>query len=306
MAGMKIFIAGERAGIVKKKIFLQEGILRRMKLKRLMLIIIPIVLAVSAWSMIRPSGDRNWAVDQAEVVSVSIEDSIVSITNVRHFDHCPDGGGPASTAWRSGRYDLRDMKNVWLVISLFNPERRGPAHPFLSFQFGDSSFVAVSVEARRESDESYSIWKGMMKRFELIYIVADENDIITLRALCRDDIVYIYPLITTPEKARELFIDITERAERLGREPEFYNTIWNNCTTNILEHANVVASEKIPGGLYTFLPGYSDKVALTLGLIDAEGSIDQVRERFQVNERVRKYAGGKGFSLRIREVEQED
>ncbi|MBN2183895.1 MAG: DUF4105 domain-containing protein [Candidatus Krumholzibacteriota bacterium] len=273
-----------------------------MRLKIQVLAAVMFVLAISVWGSIRPSGDRRWADDQARSVSVSFNDSSVTIENARHFDHCPENGGKAVQRWGIDRYNLSDLHSVWLIISLFDRDRRGPAHPFLSFQFGDTSFVAVSVEARRESHESYSIWKGMIKRFELVYIITDERDIVKLRAICRDDAVYIYPISASPEKVRKLFVDILERAVQLGKDPEFYNTIWNNCTTNVLDHANAVASEKIPGGLYLILPGYCDKVALSQGLIDEEGPLDEVRKRFMVNDRVRKYADNPEFSVMIRQT----
>ena len=151
-----------------------------MRFKILIILTVLFVLAILIWVSIKPSGDRRWADDQARSVLVVFEDSLVTIQNTRHFDHCPENGEKTVQRWGTDRYDLSDLHSVWLIISLFDRNRRGPAHPFLSFQFGDTSFVAVSVEARRESHESYSIWKGMIKRFELVYIITDERDIVKL------------------------------------------------------------------------------------------------------------------------------
>lgn len=262
------------------------------------------ILAIlsASWFSIRPSGDRDWAADQARSAIATFRDSTVTIDNVRHFDHCPAGGVGAIERWERRSYDLRDLRGVWLALSVFGRGWRGPAHPFLSFEFGDTSFVAVSVEARRERGESYSIPKGMLKRFELMYVFADERDIIRLRVLCRDDLVYLYPVAASPDKARRLFVEIVESANRLREHPEFYNTIWNNCTTTILEHVNAVTTRKIPWGAFTFLPGYSDEEALSYGLIDAAGTIDEVRARFEVNERVRRFADRPDFSAAIRDT----
>ena len=71
--------------------------------------------------------------------------------------------------------------------------------------------------------------------------------------------------------------------------------------TGIVDHANRVATRRIPGGLRTLLPGYTDELARALGLLDAEGSVDEIRARYRVNERVRRHAGRPDFSIRIRE-----
>lgn len=91
-----------------------------------------------------------------------------------------------------------------------------------------------------------------------------------------------------------------ESANELARAPKFYHTLWNNCTTVIIDRANAVASKRIPGGLHSFLPGYSDKVLLSLGLIEGEGSIDGIRERYHVNEMARRYADHPHFSVMVR------
>jgi hypothetical protein len=180
-----------------------------------------------------------------------------------------------------------------------NRENRGPAHTFLSFGFSDSQFVSISVEARREVGEEYALLKGMLRRYEVMYVIGDERDVIGLRALRGDD-VYLYPIRTTPAKVRALFVAMLERANQLEAEPEFYNTITNNCTTNILEHANSISPGRIPYGREVLLPGYADELAQRLGLIDADATIEQVRARYLINEKATAFAGDSLFSLKIR------
>jgi hypothetical protein len=226
-------------------------------------------------------------------------DSMVRIDGVRDFEHCP-AGGDVVERWFSRTYDLEDLDSVWYVLSPFDRDRRGPAHAFLTFGFGDTAFVAVSVEARRERDEDYSIWRGMANGYELIYVVAEERDVLGLRVLCRDDDVFVYPLRVAPAKARRLFRDVLETANRLAERPQFYHTIWNSCASNLLAHANAVAERRIPGGWRVALPGYSDEVLHALGLVDGEGSLAEVRARFLVNDRVRRHAGSADLSAKIR------
>ena len=56
----------------------------------------------------------------------------------------------------------------------------------LSFGFEDGTYLAVSVEVRLEEDESYSPVGGLMRQFEIMYVVADERDVIRLRTRHRD------------------------------------------------------------------------------------------------------------------------
>ncbi|MBT3727486.1 DUF4105 domain-containing protein [bacterium] len=78
----------------------------------------------------------------------------------------------------------------------------------------------------------------------------------------RKDIVRIYPVNTSKEKIKKLFVSIIEKTNRLKKEPEFYNTFHNTCTTSILKHINTLRDEKISFlDMRILLPSNSDKVA---------------------------------------------
>ncbi|HSG27296.1 MAG TPA: DUF4105 domain-containing protein [Candidatus Krumholzibacterium sp.] len=259
-----------------------------------------VVVLLVAWFSIRPSVDRVWASDQARQPHAEFDGDIVRISNVRNFDHCP-ATGKTVERWEERTFDLSKLESVWMTLSLFKKKWRGPAHPIMSFGFSDSTYLAVSVEARRESHESYATWKGIAKRFELTYVVADEAEIIKLRTVCRHDRVYLFPIDTSPEKGRKLLREMLERGNELAERPEFYNTIWRNCTTAVIDHATSVADKPIPGGIHSILPGYSDKVVYSLGLIEGEGSLDEIRARYCIDEKAALYADDPRFSTRIRQ-----
>ena len=90
------------------------------------------------------------------------------------------------------------------------------------------------------------------------------------------------------------------RADRLAEQPEFYNTLTNTCTTNITRHLAELTGEPLPLDLRVILPGYADGLALELGLIDAEGSLDVLRGRFRINGRSAFGADGPDWSRQIR------
>ena len=258
-----------------------------------------IVVVLIASALVRPSNQRDWLIDQAVLPSADFSGSRVTIRNLRNFRY--DSLGAPIPDYDDRTYDLDRIESVWFVLAPFEPDRRGPAHSFLSFGFADSQYVAISVEARREQGEVYSLVKGLLKRFELMYVIGDERDLIQLRTNHRGDDVYVYPIRTSPERVRRLFIEMLERANHLHQKPEFYNTLTNNCTTNILDHVNRVATNKIRWGREVLLPGYADELALRLGLIDDDGTLEQVRARYLVNERAKRFTDAADFSVRIRE-----
>jgi hypothetical protein len=260
-----------------------------------------VLLAIAGWTRVRPSNHRDWSVGQEHLPQAVFTGDSVTIRNLRNFSY-DTTGNPTALTYEDRTYDLRKLENVWFILAPFEPENRGPAHSFLSFGFADSQYVAISIEARKEKAETYSILKGLLKRYEIMYVMGDERDLIRLR-VARGDDVYLYPIRTTPGKVRTLFVQMLERANRLAAAPEFYNTITNNCTTNILEHANSVATRKIPYGREVLLPGYADELARDLGLIDTELPIAEARRRFRINDRARAAFNDRLFSTRIRNVQ---
>lgn len=250
------------------------------------------------WRGTRPTHERVWRPEQAVLPTITFQGSRVHVKNVRNFTF--RSANDFTPGYRDRTYDLDRIQRVWFGLSPFNTDWRGPAHTFLSFQFSDGQFVSVSVEARREAGEEYSVWKGALKRFELIYVIGEERDVIGVRAVTWKDPVYLYPAKATPEQARALFADMMRRAQRLEREPEFYHTVWNNCTTNILDPVNRIATKKIPFGVRILLPGYSDKLAMEHGLLDTHLPLEQARLKFQVNERAQAAIHAPDFSTRIR------
>ena len=274
-----------------------KSISRRFLLPGLLVVI---AAAGFGWSRIRPREDRAWIPEQAVLPIAEIDGQRVHIRNVRNFAY---SGRTAFTPDYDDRtYDLGKLTSVWYVLTPFSRKWRGPAHSFVSFGFADSQFVSISVEARREPGETYDAIKGLFKRFELMYVVGDERDLIGQRAAFNTEQVYLYPVKATSERMREMFVDMLRRANKLRIEPEFYNTLTNNCTSNVVSHVNQIAPNTVPSGIKTILPGYTDEVAHKLGLISTDLDVERMRQRYLVNGRVEKYMTDPAFSYRIRET----
>ena len=246
-----------------------------------------------------PRADRDWTVDQAVAARITLGPDSVRIAALRNFRHRP--GGESVPAYEDVAYALDDVRGVWFALAPFARRWRGLAHSFVSFELSGGRFVSVSVEARREVDESYSLLGGLLRAFEVAYVVGTEEDVVGLRAV-RGDTLFLYPSRATPEQARALFVDMLGRAEALRSRPEFYHTLTNNCATNLRDHVNRVAPEPLPYGWAVVFPGYSDRLALEHGLLDTELPLEEARTRFRVDERARAaLAEGGDFSTRIRQ-----
>lgn len=259
---------------------------------------------VVAWGALRaslpdtPSGSGAWVSEQALLPEVEIEGSLARVRNVRSFVHGPEG--PLEERFVERVYDLDLVTRVWFGLSTF-ANWRGPAHTFLSFEFADSQFVAVSVEARKVVGATYSPVRGLLRSYELMVVVADEPDIIGLRTDVWGDPVHLYPGNATPEQARALLVALLERAEVLRHTPEFYNTLTNNCATNLAAAINRVTPGRLRWSWPLAVPGYSDGWAHRQGLLAVEGPVDDaVRARYRVNERARAAAGSLDYSFAVR------
>ncbi|MGH8051799.1 MAG: DUF4105 domain-containing protein [Arenimonas sp.] len=248
--------------------------------------------------LVRPSNQRDWTSDTERTASSVFIDDSVQIKNVRNARY--RSTTDFDVHWEDRTYDLRKLESVWFVVEPFS-DWRGPAHTFLSFGFGNDEYVAISVEIRKEKGESFSPVGGLLRQYELIYVIGDERDLIGLRANYRHDKVYLYKVHATPEKMRELFSSMLERANHVAQDPEFYNTLTNTCTTNIVEHINIIAPGRIPFSYKTLLPAYSDELAFDLGLIDTKLSRKQFRAAHQINPQAKLHADSPEFSKAIRE-----
>ena len=262
----------------------------------LILILLGLVAVLGGWRFLRlPRSDRTWIPDQQRSPSVRFDGDLVHIRDLRDAD--PRTRAPA---WIDRTYDLRTLDSVWLVVAPFSEGWRGPAHTFVTFGFGGADYVGVSVEARREEGEEYGVVTGAFDRFEILYVVGTERDLVGRRAFDAAGPLYLYPIRATPAAIRTLFVSMLTRADALGTHPEFYNTLANNCTSNLLGHVQPLVDRRIPSGLLTVFPGYADGVAKKLDLIADDADIDTIRTRYRIDERARAALDSADFSRRIR------
>ncbi len=257
-------------------------------------------LAAAAVALPRkPTYQHLYRADQAVLPEITVQGHLASIRHIRDFRTLADG--TQRPGWYDATYDLDGVRRVWFGLSPFAKVWRGPAHAFASFEFDDGRFLAVSFEARKDEGESYSTILGALRQYELMVVIADERDLVGLRAVTWHDPVYLYPVRATPAQARAFLLRLLERAERLRTRPEFYNTVTSNCTSNLESEGNAVLPHRLRAGIEQLVPGYADRYALRDSLIDTTLGLDAARRRFRVNaDTAARYRDDPAFSARIR------
>jgi hypothetical protein len=246
---------------------------------------------------IRPSNALDWSPDQARLAHAEFDGDQVTVHNVRNCTYLSTDDYVVN--WDDRTYDLNKLDRVDFIKVPFK-EMPLLAHTMLSFGFQDGEHLAVSVEVRKRKGQTYSAAKGAARQFHIMYVVADERDALKLRTNYRHDDVYLYLAKATPEQARALFVDVMTRVNKLYREPEFYDTFTNNCTTNIAQHINNLRPGRVPLGPEVLVNGYSDRLAYDLGLLDTDKPFEQARAAAEIGHVARALPDHVDFSSSIR------
>lgn len=250
------------------------------------------------FEMILPSNNRDWSPNFAILPYATFQDDIVTVSNIRNCEYVTEED--FVLRHYDEEFDLNQLEHVDFFVVPFQG-KEFIAHTMLSFAFADGKHLAVSAEIRTEKGESYSPSFGINRQYEITYVVADERDVVRLRTRHRKADVYLYRTTASREKARELFLDVMTRVNKLSKYPEFYNTLTNNCTTNIVEHVNRIKPRAVPFSVGVLLPGFSDRYAYDLGLLDRSVSFEQLKSESRINDLSEAYYDSPDYSEQIRQ-----
>jgi hypothetical protein len=270
---------------------------RRWRWRVLLVFAVLLVPVVGWWASLRPSNDRVWQPEVARLASATIDGDLVTVRNIRNFDYRTETD--FTPRYYDKTFDLRRMDKLDLVAVYW----MGPAiaHLFLTFGFGDDH-LAISIEARKERGEGYSSLGGFFRQYELVYVVADERDVIRLRTNYRKDPpedVYVYRLQGPIEGGRRVFLDYFRAINSLAEKPEWYNTLTSNCTNVIFLHARVNPLH-VPFSWKILLSGYAPEYLYSKGRLDTRLPFEELQRRSRVNPAGQAADQAPDFSRRIR------
>jgi hypothetical protein len=281
------YVALSLAPVIRIRVF-RGGILAAL---------LPFAALLAWWLSIPASNDRNWLADVARPPVAEIRGSIVTVRNIRNFEYRTSDTDFVEH-WDTRTYDLDKLVGTDLFFSYWGPTLI--AHTIMSWEFADGSHLAVSIETRKEKGEEYSAVLGFFRQFELYYVVADERDVIGVRSSHRGEQVFLYRLRMPPEYARRLLLRYLEEANRLARQPDWYNALTQSCTTTITQ--NIAAIGATMAFDWRILAnGRLDELLYQRGSINNSIPFAELRSRSDVTARSKSTGAAPDFSQRIRE-----
>jgi Domain of unknown function (DUF4105) len=247
------------------------------------------------WLTLSPTNDSDWQPDVARKAWADIQGDEVTFHNVRNCDYRTDTD--YTPHWETRTVSISQITGIDLAIDYWGSP--WIAHPIVSFQFTDAPPLCFSIETRRKVGQTYSTIGGLYRQFELIYIVADERDVIRVRTNYRKEDIYLYRLTVSPAQARERFLEYIHSLNALRNKPRWYNAITTNCTTSIrTQHP---ANERVPWDWRILLNGKGDELLYERHAIVTGGlPFAELKTRSLIDTRARAANDSPDFSKLIR------
>ncbi len=236
----------------------------------------------AGWGSLAASNTRDWQPDVARAPTASIDGDLVTVKNVRNFHYRSETD--YDERWEERRFDLAKLSGMDIFFSHWGSPLI--AHTIMSWSFADGQHLAVSIETRKEKGEEYSAVAGFFRQYELIYIAADEADVVKVRTNLRGEEVYLYRLRVPKERARALLLDYFEAMNELNREPAWYNALTENCTTTIRQRV-IHAGGSMPLSWKLLANGYLPELLYERGRLDTSLPFVELKDLSHINERAR-------------------
>ena len=253
------------------------------------------VVTTILWLLsLRPGSDRDWATGMAVLPDAELAGDSLLIRQFRNFRY--SASGAPLPQYEERTFDLTKLAAVDYCLShWFGPVM---AHTLVSFSFDDGQHLVLSVEARRQRWQSYSPLQGLFRCYELLFVLGDEHDIIRLRTNVRRERMYLYRVLLPREEVRRLLGDYLARIAMLATRPEWYNSMTNNCTTNLFYNGR----RRVPWWmtLGIFLNGFSARGMYRLGFLDRSMPFKELQSRSSIGERALAAGDAADFSQQIR------
>jgi len=247
------------------------------------------------WLTLLPTNDSDWQPDVAQKAWADIQGDEVTFHNVRNCDYRTETD--FTPHWDTRMVRISQITGIDLAIDYWGSP--WIAHPIVSFQFADAAPLCFSIETRRKLGQTYSAIEGLYRQFELIYIVADERDVIRVRTNYRKEDIYLYHTTISPAHARERFLEYVHSLNALRNKPRWYNEITTNCTTSIRDQHP--PNERMPWDWRILLNGKGDELMYERHFIVTDGlPFAELKARSLIDTRARAANDSSDFSQLIR------
>lgn len=252
-------------------------------------------LILGWWLTIAPRQDRDWRPDVAVLAYAEIDGDRFTLHHVRDFEYRTETD--YTPRYYTRTYHFSELRGIDVFLTYWGLTFM--AHPIFSFDFGEQGRLCFSVETRPERGEGFSMLGGLYRQFELIYIPADERDVIRLRTNYRQgEEVYLYHLKVAPDKAKARLLEYLHRLNQLHAKATWYNAVADNCTTSL--RLQRTASDRAPWDWRILLNGYSDEMFYARGAFDTSLPFAELKRRSHINDAAHGANEAADFSAIIR------
>ena len=254
-------------------------------------------IVLLGWFSMQPSNDRDWQADAAVLPYADIDGNRVTVYNIRNCDYRSETD--YTVRYYNRTFDVSKLDTIDLY--LVNWGIKHISHTMISFGFQNHQYLCFSIETRKEKGEDYSTIKGFFRQYELFYVVADERDLVRLRTNYRkDETVYLYRLNGSKVVFHEIFLDYMYYINQLKIQPEWYNALTGNCTTQIRGHTRPYTG-KTKWDWRILLNGQLDEMAYENGLLNQSLPFETLKQKSIINERAKTLNQNPDFSILIRQ-----
>jgi hypothetical protein len=250
------------------------------------------------WLTLKPSNDGDWQPDVDRTAWAETDGDRVTIHNLRNCDYRTEI--EYANCWSDRTLYLSQIRAADLFLT--NWGIRFASHPIVSFQFGDNQHVAFSIEARYKAGQEYSTILGFFRQYGLIFVAADERDVIRLRINYRkDEEVYMYRVHVQPDVARAMFLTYLTYLNKLKDHPEWYNALTRNCTTTLDKQLAADFNNPQPWNYQFVLNGTLDELLYERGRLVTGGlPFPELKQREHINAAAQAANRSPDFSALIR------
>jgi len=146
--------------------------------------------------------------------AITEKEHIFDFENIRNLNH-----NNQKLSYISESFNTELLQKVTLYSIPFG-FRKSLSHLILEFSFSDWKEILLSVEARRQPWEGFSIIKSFFKHYWLIYIWWTKNDILWLRKDIRKAKIHSYILNIPQKSMKKWFEHFVQRTNTLSKKPE--------------------------------------------------------------------------------------
>lgn len=253
-------------------------------------------IVLAWWLTLKPSDVGDWQADVAQKPWAEINGDEVTIHNVRNCVYRTDTDYTA--VWETRKVRLSQLTHIDLFINYWGSPWM--AHPIVSFQFADAPPLCFSIETRKKNGQTYSAIGGLYRQYNLIFIAADERDVVRVRTNYRKgEDAYLYRTAAGPKQTRARFLEYLNTINALNQTPRWYNAVTTNCTTGI--RSQHPATERVSWDWRMLVNGKGDEFMYESRTIVTDGMpFAELKPRALINSAARAANDSPDFSTLIR------